>query len=195
MLAATLSDSFLSVPSAPSAVKSTTGNQGPGGTGPYPIPRPPSHPKLPGTRRPSPYPQHQLLRGWRRPVSKPPAPSQPKTSWDETSQPQSTPSITSGFETSRLHTSHALATQNFLGRDVPAPIQTLDDFGGGDGTSPPGTIQSAATAVHSKRTGWIRAPGRIPNGTKGTVRPANRDSGAFPGMSGRPPGAPGNVPR
>ena len=111
MLAATLSDSFLSVPSAPSAVKSTTGNQGPGGTGPYPIPRPPSHPKLPGTRRPSPYPQHQLLRGWRRPVSKPPAPSQPKTSWDETSQPPSRPSITSGEATGRLHKGQYKAPQ------------------------------------------------------------------------------------
>ncbi len=103
ILAAMLSRSFLSVPSVPSAVKSTTGNQGPGGTGPYPIPRPPS---------------------------------QPKTSWDETSQPPSRPSITSGLETSRLHTFRALATQNFLGRDVPAPIQTLHYLGPRDVPSP-----------------------------------------------------------
>ncbi len=32
------------------------------------------NPKLSGTRRPSPYPQHQLLRGWRRPVSSLPRP-------------------------------------------------------------------------------------------------------------------------
>jgi len=37
-------------------------------------------------------------------------PSQPKTFWDETSQPPSRPSITSGVETSRLHTSHAFET-------------------------------------------------------------------------------------
>ncbi len=49
-----------------------------------------------------------------------------KTFWDETSHaPIPTPQITSGLETSRLHTSRALGTQNFLGRDVPAPIQTL----------------------------------------------------------------------
>jgi len=37
-------------------------------------------------------------------------PSEPKTFWDETSQPPSRPSIISGLETSRLHTSPALAT-------------------------------------------------------------------------------------
>jgi len=69
-------------------------------------------------------------------VPSPWPPSQPKTSWDETSQPRSRPSITSGVETSRLHTSRAIATQNFLGRDVPAPIPTLNYFGGGDVSSP-----------------------------------------------------------
>jgi len=46
------------------------------GGGDVSSPWPPSHPKLSGTRRPSPYPQHQLLRGWRRPVSTPPTPPQ-----------------------------------------------------------------------------------------------------------------------
>jgi len=41
---------------------------------------PPPNLELPGTRRPSPYPQHQLLRGRRRPVSTPPTPSKPTPS-------------------------------------------------------------------------------------------------------------------
>jgi len=135
ILAAMLSRSFLSVSSAPSAVKSTTGNQGPGGTGPYPIPPPPSQPKTfwDETSQPPSRPSiaSELETSRRRGL-----PSRPRTSWDETSQPLPTPSITSGVETSRLHTSHALATQNFLGRDVPAPIQPLNYFGTGDVPSP-----------------------------------------------------------
>ena len=73
---------------------------------------------------------------WNRSLPNPSSPLAPKTSWDETSQPLPAASITSGLETSRLQTSRAFATQNFLGRDVPAPIQTLNDFGVGDVPSP-----------------------------------------------------------
>ena len=56
--------------------------------------------------------------------------------WDETSQPPSRPSMTSGLETSRLHTPTPSKPTPSLGRDVPAPIHTLNDFGGGDVPSP-----------------------------------------------------------
>ena len=72
---------------------------------------PPRNPKLPGTRRPSPHPDPQLLQGWRHPVSTPSAPSQPRTFWDETSQPPSRPSITSGEATGRLHKGQYKAPQ------------------------------------------------------------------------------------
>jgi hypothetical protein len=83
------------------------------GVGDVPSPNLPRlrNPKLPGTRRPSPNPHHQSLRGLRRPVSTPPTPSQPRTSWDETSQPQSRPSITSGEATGRLHKGQSKAPQ------------------------------------------------------------------------------------
>ena len=73
---------------------------------------------------------------WNRSLPNPSSPLAPKTSWDETSQPLPAASITSGLETSRLQTSRAFATQNFLGRDVPAPIQTLNYFRVGDIPSP-----------------------------------------------------------
>ena len=97
--------------SVPSAVKSTTGNQGPGGTGPYPIP---------------------------------PPPSQPKAFWDETSQPLPAASIASGLETSRLHTSHELATlviSSAFPLPLPRPVfKTLKGFqtvAGGQAVRPP----------------------------------------------------------
>jgi len=81
--AAIPSGPFLSVSSAPSAVRST----------------------------PS---------GRRCPVALP-APSQPKTFWDETSQPLSRPSITSGLETSPRHTHHTLSTP-VISSGLPLPI-------------------------------------------------------------------------
>jgi hypothetical protein len=64
-----------------------------------------------------------------------PVPRRNPNSWDETSQPQP---AASNFGAGDVPSpaSHALATQSFLGRDVPAPIQTLNDFGGGDASSP-----------------------------------------------------------
>jgi len=65
--------------------------------------QPPSNSPAPETTKPS--------RGGD--VSSPlPTPSQSKTFWDETSQPLPAASITSGLETSRLHTFRALATQD-----------------------------------------------------------------------------------
>ncbi len=85
--------------------------QGPGGTGPYPIP---------------------------------PPPSQPKTFWDETSQPLPAASITSGLETSRLPTSPAPTTpviSSGLPLPIPQPVfKTLKGFqtvAGGKAARPP----------------------------------------------------------
>jgi len=91
----------------------------------------PRNPKLSGTRRPSPHPDPQSPRGWRRPVSTPPTPSQPRTFWDETSQPPSRPAMTSGAATSRRR-----GLPRNLGRDVPAPTRSINYFGVGDVPSP-----------------------------------------------------------
>jgi len=138
MLAATLSRSFLSVSSVPSAVKSTTGNQGPGGTGPYPIP---------------------------------PRPSQPKAFWDETSQPLPAASITSGLETSRLHTSRAPTTpviNSALPLPIPQPVfKTLKGFqtvaGGKAARPPPPVPPKTSSPLRSRRgLGVVNPPNLRP---------------------------------
>ena len=152
MLAATLSRSFLSVSSVPSAVKSTTGNQGPGGTGPYPIP---------------------------------PRPSQPKAFWDETSQPLPAASITSGLETSRLHTSRAPTTpviNSALPLPIPQPVfKTLKGFqtvaGGKAARPPPVPRPKTSSPLRSRRGLGVAAPQSF---SKPSV-PIHRDAPRFHG--------------
>jgi len=106
------SRSFLSVSAASSAAIST-----PSGEATSRRRGLPRNPKLSGTRRPSPDPHPQLLRGWRRLVSTPPTPSKP------------TPSGTRRPSPNPQH--------NYFGvGDVPAPIQTQIVSGGGDVSSP-----------------------------------------------------------
>ena len=75
---------------------------------------------------------------------RPARPLAPKTFWDETSQPPSTRSMTSGVETSRLHTSHAPTTPVIspaLPLPLPQPVfKTLKGFqtvAGGKAVRPP----------------------------------------------------------
>jgi len=88
-----------------------------------------------GTRRPSPYPQHQLLRGWRRPVSTPPTPS--KSTPSGTRRPSPYPKTQPPRGWRRPVSSLPRPRKpNFLGRDVPAPIQILNRLGARDVPSP-----------------------------------------------------------
>jgi len=92
------------------------------------------NPKLPGTRRPSPYPQHQLLRGRRRLVAVA-SRRNPELSGTRRPSPHPKPQSRRGWRRP-VSSSHALATQSCLGRDVPAPIQSLNHVGAGDVPSP-----------------------------------------------------------
>jgi len=177
-----LSRSFLSVSAASSAVRSIPSGEA---TSRRHCP-PPRNLKLPGTRRPSPYPHHQLLRGWRRPVSTPPTPSRPRTSWDETSQPPSRPSITSGLETSRLHTPHALATPVIspaLPLPIPQPVfKTLKGFqtvAGGKAARPPPPVPCPknSSPLRSRRGLGVAASQSLRKPGVPMNRDARRDHG------------------
>jgi len=72
---------------------------------------------------------------------RPARPLAPKTFWDETSQPPSTRSMTSGVETSRLHTSHALETNTPW-----------------DETSQPPSTRSMTSGVETSRLHTSHAP-------------------------------------
>ena len=67
-------------------------------------------------------------------VSSPWPPSQPKTFWDETSQPLPTPSITSGLETSRRR--GPPRNPKLPGTRRPSPHPDANCFGVGDVSSP-----------------------------------------------------------
>jgi len=104
----------------------------------------PSKPTPSGTRRPSPYPQHQLLRDSRRPV----AGAGPCPPWPRPFSPigrdafHRVPALLMNIrdlvEQVPTQSLPRPRTQNLLGRGVPAPIQTLNDFGARHqfGTSP-----------------------------------------------------------
>ena len=94
----------------------------------------PRNPKLPGTRRPSPHPNPQLLRGRRRLVAVLP-PRNPKLPGTRRPSPDPHHQLLRGWRR-LVSTLPRLRNQHPLGRDVPAPIPTLNDFGGGDVSSP-----------------------------------------------------------
>jgi hypothetical protein len=130
-----LSDSFLSVSSATSAVRSI-----PSGRRRLVAVAPLATQDFLG--RDVPAPTHTINYFGVGDVSSPWPPSQPKTSWDETSQPPSRPSMTSGLATSRLHTSHAMPViSSGFPLPIPQPVsKTLKGFqtvAGGKAARPP----------------------------------------------------------
>jgi len=123
---------------------------------------------------------------WNRSLPNPSPPSQPRTSWDETSQPPSRPSITSGEATSRRHTCpplrnarHQFGTSPALPQPVIKTLKGFQTVAGGKAVRPPPPVPRPQNAQPPPLAEGVGG-GDIPASRKPSV-PMNRDAPRYRG--------------